>query len=144
MGTAKNRFHGKIVIENLETKKQQVADIDLPALREDNEIIIKSGRECTAGGQLSLKSTGGWQSCEVSVWGSVSCTHEDFFSGYAHGEVFDHLREVIIPVMEDTEDAWLPEDDRPKRLGFEFIDRQEAQEEDRKDSKRSKGHKGNK
>ena len=77
-----------------------------------------NNKTCTAGGQISLKSSGGYQGCEVALWGTVPCTEEEFFNGKAHEEVVEHLFDTILPVIDAIEEGWLPEGQRPKRMGF--------------------------
>lgn len=114
----KNNFSGRITVKNKDTGEEKTAVLDLDSLDDTNTILLKTGRDHVAGVSITLKSSGGYQGCEVSVWGSVSCNAKDFWNGTAHESVVDHLLDIAVPVIDHLEDGWIPEGKRPVRAGF--------------------------
>jgi len=116
---AKNAFYGQIEIVDSITKEViRKAEVDLPGLEEGNSLLLKIGRDCTAGGQVTLKSSDNFQNCGVTLWGTVSCTEEDFWSGEVHEAVANHLAKMALVFEEKLEEGWLPGDRKQFREGF--------------------------
>lgn len=113
-----NRFSGQVVLENKDTGERKVAQLDFKGLDQTSTIVVKAGKSCSAGASVELKSSGGFQNCGVSAWGTVACTEEDFWSGQAHQEVIEHLLDQIVPVIDHLEHGWIPEGKIPVRVGF--------------------------
>ena len=115
-----NSFNGRIKVDNQDLKKARTIEVDLPGLE-----IDKEGKNYTAGSQIMLKSMGGFQSCGITLWGTIPCSEEDFGTngvGKAHTAVTNHLAKMALVFIEKLEQGWLPEGVDIARRGFDAGD----------------------
>lgn len=120
----KESFKGRIEVIDKDKRKNRTIEVDLPETN-NTPLVSSAEKNCTAGSQITLKSNADFQSCGITLWGTIPCSEKDFGSngiGKAHTDITNHLAKMALVFEEKLEQGWLPEDATIIRRGFDKED----------------------
>ncbi len=103
---------GGSITYKLEDGKTRVIDVKTEGLPGRGR---RSDWTHTAGVSIAAKSGGGFQSCEIVLWGEVPCTESEFWSLDVHRAAQEKLQGLLVELLLKFEQEWIPEEHQAHR-----------------------------